>query len=243
MGKEWRVESSNACLCFNTNLYNLNFKHFHTSHISALKRIGPHSMLMNEIIVGFLLGDGWLEKHGNGVRLGISLIVKFNDVAAMYQKLFFDMGYVAKDALPEKPLERPNRPSAKPYYQIRTFTFNSFLPFYIAWYKDGIKIIPSDIEMYLTPRCLAIWIMGDGSGMVDGGFKLCSHSFTKEENILLCDLLFKLYGLKATIQNEGSKGLTYIRVWKRSTPLFKEIVSPYIKESCLYKFRHVKQNH
>ena len=222
-------------------------QHFHTSHISALKRIGPHSMLMNEIIVGFLLGDGWLEKRGEGVRLGISLIEKFKDVAAMYQKIFFDLGYVAKEDLPDKPLVRTNRPTAKPYYQIRTFSFNSFLPFYTAWYapKDGkpLKVIPSDIEIYLTPRCLAIWIMGDGSGMADGGFKLCSHSFSKEENLLLCDLLFKLHGLKATIQNEGSKGLTYIYVWKQSVPLLKDIVLPYIKDSCLYKFRHVKQKH
>ena len=218
-------------------------QHYHTSHISALKRIGPHSMLMNEIIVGFLLGDGWLEKRGEGVRLGISLIEKFKDVAVMYQKIFFDLGYVAKEDLPDKPLVRPNRPTAKPYYQIRTFSFNSFLPFYTAWYKDGVKVIPSDIEVYLTPRCLAIWIMGDGSGMADGGFKLSSHSFSKEENLLLCDLLFKLHGLKATIQNEGSKGLTYIYVWKQYAPLLKDIVLPYIKDSCLYKFRHVKQKH
>ena len=209
--------------------------------MSALDRIGPHTMLMNEIIVGFLLGDGWLEKRGNGVRLGISLIEKFKDVAAMYQKIMFDMGYVTKENLPEQPLKRNNRPTAKPYYQIRTFSFNSFLPYYIAWYPKGPKVIPSDIEMYLTPRCLAIWIMADGSGMVDGGFKLSSHSFTKEDNQLLCDLLLKLHGLKATIQNDGSKGLHYIRVWKQSTPLLKKIVSPYLKESCFYKFRHVKQ--
>jgi len=214
---------------------------FYTSHIPAYHRIGPHTKLFNEILVGFLLGDGWLEKHGEGARLGISLIEKFKDVAEWYKKTLFLLGYVALDTLPDKPLVRTNRPTAKPYYQIRSFTFHSLLPFYNAWYVKGVKVLPLDIEKYLTPLSLAIWVMGDGSGMVDGGFRLASHSFTKEENLLLCDLLGKIFGLKATIQNEGSKGQTYIRIWKRSSASLKTIISPYLKESCLYKFRHVKQ--
>ena len=113
-----------------------------------------------------------------------SCIDKFKNVAQWYKTLLYGLGYVSSPELGD-PLVRKNRPTAKPYYQIRTFSFNSFLPFYTAWYKDGVKVIPSDIEIYLTPRCLAIWIMGDGSGMADGGFKLSSHSFSKEENLLL----------------------------------------------------------
>ena len=223
------------------NYYKVYKNTFYTSHIPADHRIGPHTKMFNGILVGFLLGDGWLEKHGKGARLGISLIEKFKDVAEWYKKTFFLLGYVALDTLPDKPLVRSNRPTAKPYYQIRSFTFHSLLPFYNVWYVNGVKVLPLDIDKYLTPLSLAIWVMGDGSGMVDGGFRLASHSFTKEENLLLCDLLDKIFGLKATIQNEGSKGQTYIRIWKRSAVSLKTIVSPYLKESCLYKFRHVKQ--
>lgn len=219
---------------------------FHVSHRPALQRIGPHTKLFNEILTGFLLGDGWLEKRSGSVRLGISLIDKFKDVAAWYKSTLYSLGYLTDEFLSD-PLIRSKRPEAKPYYQIRTFSFSSLLPFYDAWYVNDplsnkrVKTIPSDIGMYLTPLCLAIWIMGDGSGMASGGFKIASHSFSKEDNLLLCNLLGKLYGLKATVYNEGSKGQSYIRIWKHSTPLLKTLVAPYLKESCLYKFRFVKQ--
>jgi hypothetical protein len=44
-------------------------------------------------LTGFLLGDGWLEKHGQGARLAISLITKYADVAQWYLVLLFGMGY------------------------------------------------------------------------------------------------------------------------------------------------------
>ena len=46
---------------------------FFTARIPAAKRCGLHTSLFNQLLTGFMLGDGWLEKHGNGARLGISL--------------------------------------------------------------------------------------------------------------------------------------------------------------------------
>jgi hypothetical protein len=37
--------------------------------IPALKRIGPHNKNIIQFIYGSLLGDGYLEHHGNGTRL------------------------------------------------------------------------------------------------------------------------------------------------------------------------------
>ena len=69
----------------------------------------------------------------------------------------------------------------------------------------------------LTPLVLAVWIMGDGSGMRDGGFKLSSHSFTKEDNALLCTVLKDKYGIQATVHRD--RGYYHVYVWKRSTKL------------------------
>jgi hypothetical protein len=90
----------------------------------------------------------------------------------------------------------------------------------------------------LTPLVLAVWIMGDGSGMRDGGFKLSSHSFTKEENELLCTVLMDKYGIQATVHRDRTYFNVY--VWKRSVPLLHAMVKPYLLPSCEYKFRHVK---
>lgn len=39
------------------------------SFIISTKRIGPHNKDTLEFIKGSLLGDGYLERHGNGSRL------------------------------------------------------------------------------------------------------------------------------------------------------------------------------
>lgn len=200
-----------------------------------------HSTLFYQVLTGFLLGDGWLEKRGHGIRLGISGIEKFKDVFQFYKLLLFGMGYLNDFNLVNPLVRKAER--AKPYYQIRTFTFTNLILTYNAWYKldnkgKRIKVIPNesnfDLRNTLTPLALAIWVMGDGSGMKDGGFKISSHSFTKQENEYLCNLLDELYNIKATVINE--KKYTYIRVWKRSKNTLYSVVKPFLLESCYYKF-------
>lgn len=198
--------------------------------------------MFKQLLVGFLLADGWLEKHGQGARLGISLTERFQDVAQWYLVLLYGMGYTDRLSL-GAPLGR-SKPNSKPYYQLRTFSFASLLVFYEQWYRTDktkrVKCLPDHVVLYqmLTPFVLSVWIMGDGSGMRDGGFKISTHSFTQEENQLLCDILMKKYGIYANVLPE--KQYFYIRVWKRSTPLLLSLVKPYLLPSCEYKFRHVR---
>lgn len=77
--------------------------------------------------------------------------------------------------------------------------------------------------------------MGDGSGMKNGAFKISSHSFTKEDNLLLCDILLDLYGIKTSVLTE--KNNHYIYIWKQSVPTLQKLVKPYLLPSCEYKFR------
>lgn len=218
---------------------------FFTARIPAVRRCGLHTFLFNQLLVGFMLGDGWLEKHGQGVRMGISLINCYADVAEWYRLLLYGMGYTDRVALGD-PLRR-NTISNKPYYQIRTFSFASLLPYQDQWYyknNEGksVKRLPDRnvLTELMTPLVLAIWIMGDGSGMHCGGFKISSHSFSLKENQLLCDILLDKYGIHANVMNERNK-YPYIRVLKRSTPLLQHLVKPYLLPSCDYKFRYIKK--
>ena len=223
----------------------INKRFFFTKRIPAVKRHGLHTSLFKQILLGFMLGDGWLEKHGQGVRLGISLTERFADVAKWYLLLLYGLGYTDRLEL-GSPLKR-KKANAAPYYQLRTFSFESFMPFYNLWYKTDIskltkiiKILPCYEYLFelLTPLTLAIWVMGDGSGMHHGSFKLCSHSFSKEENLVLCKLLFDLYGIKTSVLRDKNNTF-YIYVWKRSTPVLYALVKPYLRPSCAYKFRFV----
>lgn len=212
---------------------------FYISRKPAIQRKGPHTYLFKQILTGFLLGDGWLEKHGLGVRLGISLITKFEDVAQWYTTLLYGLGYINQSLLP-KPLCR-NRKNVQPYYQIRTFSFSSLEIYRNEWYgHDRNKVLPNSLRTNFTPLCLAVWVMGDGSGIKDGGFKISSHSFTKEQNQQLVYLFFEMYQIESKVCNEGSRGLYFIRIYKRSVPLLKNLIMPYLLPSCYYKFRFVK---
>lgn len=220
-----------------------NTRNFYTKRIPADKRCGLHSSLFKQLLTGFMLGDGWLEKHGKGVRMGISLTEQFADVALFYLVLLNVMGYTDRVEL-GIPLTRKQK-DCKPYYQLKTFTFSNLVPYFNVWYKQvgirNVKMLPDKQSLYeqLTPFALAVWVMGDGSGMRDGGFKLASHSFTQEENLIICNVLKERFGLIATIHYD--KKLSYVYIWKRSVPMLFTLVKPYLLPSCVYKFRHVKQ--
>jgi hypothetical protein len=205
-------------------------------------RKGPHSNLFKQIMVGGLLGDGFLEKHGSGARFGISLKHIYKDVANWYQFILYALGYHHIPGVME-PLQRKGQGGKiSNYYQVRTLTFNSLLKYYNLWYikvdAKNIKVVPRTLDRDLTPLALALWLMGDGSGVRDGGFKIASQGFTVADNLYLIDLLNDKYGLKASLHKDGNKVCIYI--WKESVPKLKSIVLPFFQESCLYKWKYVK---
>lgn len=229
------TNSKGTSLEVKDNIYCL----WYVAHKSAISRKGPHSDLFKQIMVGLLLGDGWLERRGDGTRLGVSCKHIYKDVAEWYQLMFFGLGYQNKNEIKE-PLRRvTQRRTISEYYQIRTFAFSSLNKYYDLWYVDKKKVVPCYIENYLTPLALSLWLMGDGSGMRDGGFKLSTHSFTEQDNIYLAELLNQKYGLKVSVQKDGNKRCLYI--WKQSIPKLKALVLPFFHASCMYKWRHVKQ--
>jgi hypothetical protein len=118
---------------------------FFIPRIPAVGRHGLHSSLFKQLMLGFLLGDGWLEKHGKGARLCISLTERFRDVAEWLMILLYGLGYSDRNEL-GKPL-RPKNKQAKPYYLLKTFTFASLLPFYDLWYPYAVSIPQSGIDV------------------------------------------------------------------------------------------------
>jgi len=115
------------------------------------------------------------------------------------------------------------------------------------WYPKGKKIVPRNIR--LTPIVLAHWYMGDGhldptskrtkSGKKFYRLKLCTESFTKEENEFLRDKLKKIYGWNFNIikvrNNRYRVGTNQPKEIKDF--LFK--TSPYKVECFKYKWEAV----
>ncbi|MCK7225899.1 hypothetical protein L8P11_21795, partial [Enterobacter kobei] len=67
-----------------------------------------------------------------------------------------------------------------------------------------------DIFDYLTPPCLAFWIMGDGTMANGGGLYLHTQSFTLEENIRLLNALIIKYDIKGALHKAEGRHIIYI---------------------------------
>ena len=147
---------------------------FNSSRISSIKRIGPHNYEILSIMIGSLLGDGHMEKFGNGSRFTFYQAKPNGEYLLWLHKTISELGY-AKKELPQLYARKGlSENEMFYYYRFRTFTYASFNWIYDSFYPNGSrKIIPELIVTYLTPMALAIWMMDDGTSFKNKGFKFC----------------------------------------------------------------------
>lgn len=205
------------------------------SRIKANLRIGPHNFETLSIIYGTLLGDSYAEqrKNGNGTR--ISFYQEANHAEYLiwlHRKLAFQ-GY-CNPTVPKIQKRLSKGGKLRNIIRFHTFTFSSFNFIQEDWYLNGVKRVPLNIEEYLTPLALAIWIMDDGS-RVGSGLKLSTNSFTFEDTTRLALLLNQLYGLKSSVQSAGHLNQYIIYIWSESMNKLRLLVKPYMVSSMLYK--------
>jgi ubiquinol-cytochrome c reductase cytochrome b subunit len=205
------------------------------SKLSAEKRIGPHNLTILSIITGSLLGDGHAEycTKSKGTR------ISFNQEAAHLSYIYW-----LHNILDENGYCNPNTPKTytrlgklgivRKVARFHTWTYSSFNWIHESWYSNGIKIVPTNIEQFLTPLALAIWIMDSGA-VSSKGLKLCTNFVSYKDCQYLTTILFNLYNLKTTIQSALNSNQYIIYIWRKSILDLNEIVSPYIIPSMKYK--------
>lgn len=76
--------------------------------------------------------------------------------------------------------------------------------------------------------------MDDGCRMGQG-LKLATNSFTFSDCLRLTQVLYDLYGIKATVQKAGAPQQFHIYIWAESMPILRSIVQPHMVSSMLYK--------
>jgi hypothetical protein len=119
---------------------------------------------------------------------------------------------------------------------IHTFQTRSlpcFNEFHQLYFKDGKKVIPSNIEELLTPVPLAYWAMDDGAKL-SSGFLLCTHSFLLSDVELLTKVLKSKFDLDTSVYT-NKKGHSSIYIKTSSMDKFRELVSKHFHVSMKYK--------
>lgn len=85
--------------------------------------------------------------------------------------------------------------------------------------------------MTISPLALAIWIMDDGSRSGQS-LKISTNQFSYTENL---KLKFLLYPLVVSIHKTGTKDQYNLYIHKKSKPLLRSIILPYLHPSKNYK--------
>ena len=173
-----------------------------------------------QLVLGTLLGDGYLVKTTRGYALRINHSIK--------QKELVDWKYnYLKDFVNSLPQRTDNS------YYFRTISHQLMFQLRSCFYRGRIKIIPKFLmKTTFSQLSLAVWIMDDGA-REGKQIRINSQSFTLNENLWLIRFLSAKLGIYCTLNRD--KNRFRLRVQANSMKKLIQSIKPYIIPSMLYK--------
>lgn len=221
---------------FIQNNFYFNSSMFHT-RVKAANRIGPHHEDVISVIVGSLLGDGYANKRSvEGTRLCYRQSIIHQDYLFWLYEFFYSRGYCSslKPRMYTRTIKKGEQVQTYSGYEFNTFTFRSFNFLHEMFYKNGKKVISTEIEKYITPLALAIFIMDDG-GWANPGVRIATNNFKLEEIQFLISIFKKKFNLDCTIQNIAKENQYSIYIKGSSIPILKKLILVHLHPSIYYK--------
>lgn len=207
------------------------------------------------ILLALCLGDGCLRKPNQGsVQLEIGHSTKQLEYCIWKRDLVYSILGGRKP--PKVAIKKVKLKNYKEYEACRfTKTHPYFKELRNKLYCNGVKTITKDILEMLTPQCLAIWYMDDGSfykkDNEDGTKSICfdlrisTDCFSKEENEMIVDYLYTTYGIKFYTYKyhpERNGGAWILRARKEAAIKFIDLIKPYVIPSMQYKIEYKSNN-
>lgn len=213
------------------------FCFFSKPRVPSLLRIGPHNNDILSILIGSLLGDGSMEKDGNGSRFAFYQEKSNGEYLLHLHNIISSLGY-SKQELPKIHSRKGVKEGSIRYiYRFRTYTYSSFNWIHSSFYPNKRKVIPTNInlENYLTPLALAIWVMDDGYHIKNKGISFTSNNYTLDEIKYLGNILKRKYSLDYSIVKTGTVNQYNIYIPKSSSIILGNIIKNYLVPSMYYK--------
>jgi intein-encoded DNA endonuclease-like protein len=182
--------------------------------------VGSLSEVQKQLILGCILGDGYLRKKTNA-HLQIT--------HSITQKEYVDWKYqILKNLVISKPSSYDGN-AGRVGYRFFTKSIPEITFFFGRFYKNGVKKVSKNL--YLTPFSLAVWYMDDGSKSRNSCY-LNTQNFDLSSQRNLMKALKRL-GIKSSLNKD--KIYFRIRVAVESVPKMLEMINPYIIRSMRYK--------
>jgi hypothetical protein len=215
-------------------------------------KLEEHDSEVVAVIVGNLLGDGHLKITRQSGGLAFVFSKKHIEYAQYFHTFFSLRGYSKTNPF----VCKKNKVKTKFYETIRfgTFFFKSFIPLHHMFYREAtlhdrvsgrgterfIKIIPKNIENFLTAQSLAIWFMDDGTFLKKEQIvHFSTHCFMKEEVEFLQQTLQKKFNLTFLVyrasRGKSGKEQYVLTLSRKQLFSFIQLVKPFMIPSMYYK--------
>ena len=190
--------------------------------------------IQKEVLVGTLLGDATITKQKLKSNYNVKFEQKYENKA--YVSHLYE---IFKDFVGTGPFLREIKGGgAADRYSLwfRTYRHSLFTEYYNIFYKNGVKIVPLNLDQILTSRSLAYWFMDDGSTSRRSNYNeyiLNTQAFTIEDQLRICKIFTDKFNFDSLLHKDGN---SYRICIKRSfSNEFKALVNPFIVDCMKYK--------
>ena len=175
-------------------------------------------------MIGTLLGDGYMRI----IPRRKNAFLEVNHSAT--QKDYVDWKYsILQSVVKSRPKLR-NGNGNRIAYRFFTCCSSEITDLFRYFYKDGKKIIPTDLE--INPFSLAVWFMDDGSRS-GGSLYLNTQQFLVKDQIVLQKLLQNRFNVNSSLNKD--KEYMRIRICTKDAIKFCDIIRQYVPASMQYK--------
>lgn len=186
------------------------------------------------IIIGSILGDGYLTKHYNQQNKS-QLWLKYDDKLLNYLKwLHLKLASIGVENIRPKKDYHQHQFRTRPSYQLWELRK--------LFYPDDKKIIPDKIIDFLkNPISIAIWYMDDGNldyrKKYHCNASFATYNFSKNDCEKLKTAMKINFKIKTCIHKSTMRKKVYFRLYVPSESMknFIGLVSPYIHSCLKYK--------
>lgn len=201
---------------------------YHTGRKYEILKQTPFSKKNKEFIVGTLLGDGCITNQGSYPRLVIVHSKKF--------ELYFHWKISQMDRYFNLWREQIHKTKNSTLLYTETLQHPGLTEFYHLFYSQKKKIVPPNLDIFMTPYALAVWFLDDGTLNSKTNHRIHTNCFTYPEQVQLQSLLKRCFDLKCKIvtRKDGQYILSFDRI---NTVKLSKIIEPYVIPQMQYKLR------
>lgn len=189
--------------------------------------VGSLTQSQRSIIIGMLLGDGYLRIVPGRKNAFLEINHSFS------QREYVDWKYeMLKSVCTSGPISRKGN-GTRVAYRFTTRQHPELTELQTLFYKNGVKQVPRNVA--LDPIMLAVWFMDDGSRCRASDVYINTQQFAHEDQEYCLKLLASL-GINASLNRD--KEYWRVRIKKDSLPVFFSTIREYIIPSMAYKLNH-----